>query len=135
VLQQLSEQVRECHRRAADAQRKADETADPALKTSYSELADRWLFLARSFMFTESLQDFVNQGAQRKERAPVDPKLPVVGQLFDLLPVAIYVCDPSGLIIYYIVTPPNFGAGLPNLMTLRIVSAARTACTTSTVAQ
>jgi PAS domain-containing protein len=27
--------------------------------------------------------------------------LPVVGQLSDLLPVAIYVCDPSGLIIYH----------------------------------
>jgi PAS domain-containing protein len=25
----------------------------------------------------------------------------VVGQLFDLLPVAIYVCDPSGVIIHY----------------------------------
>jgi PAS domain S-box-containing protein len=101
VLQQLSEQVRECHVRAADAQRQADATADPALKRTYTDLADRWLFLARSFMFTESLQDFVNQSSKRKQRAPVDPKLPVVGQLFDLLPVAIYVCDPSGLIIYY----------------------------------
>ena len=35
------------------------------------------------------------------ERVPVDPKLPVVGQLFDLLPVAIYVCDADGLIIHY----------------------------------
>jgi PAS domain S-box-containing protein len=101
MLQQLSEQVRECHQRAADANAQAEATTDPALKKSYSDLEDHWLFLARSYTFTESLQDFVDQGPLLRERATVDPKLPVVGQLFDLLPVAIYVCDPSGLIIYY----------------------------------
>ena len=101
VLEQLTEQVRECHRHAADAKARADATPDPALKRSYSDLEDHWLFLARSYMFGESLQDFIAQRTQTKERAPIDPKLPMVGQLFDLLPVAIYVCDPSGLIIYY----------------------------------
>ena len=101
MLQQLSEQVRECHRRAADAKAQADASTDPALKRSYSDLEDRWLFLARSYIFTESLQDFIDETTQRKERAPIDPKLPLVGQLFDLLPVAIYVCDSHGLIIYY----------------------------------
>lgn len=102
MLQQLSDQVRECHQRAADAKARADATYDPALKKSYFDLQDRWLFLARSYTFTESLQDFVDQRPKAEERAaPVDPKLPVVGHLFDLLPVAIYVCDPSGLIIYY----------------------------------
>jgi two-component sensor histidine kinase len=101
VLQQLSEQVRDCHRRAADAKAQAEATADPALKRSYFDLQDRWLFLARSHMFTESLEDFVDQQPQLNERAPVDPKLPVVGQLFDLMPVAVYVCDASGLIIHY----------------------------------
>jgi transcriptional regulator with PAS, ATPase and Fis domain len=52
-------------------------------------------------MFTESLDDFIERRPQLNVGAPVDPKLPVVGQLFDLLPVAIYVCDASGLIIYY----------------------------------
>ncbi len=97
----MSEQVRECHRRAADAKAKADATNDPVLKKSYADLEDRWLFLARSYTFTESLQDFMDQAPLSRERALVDPKLPVVGQLFDLMPVAIYVCDPSGLIIYY----------------------------------
>jgi PAS domain S-box-containing protein len=101
VLQQLSERVRECHQRAADAKAKADATNDPAIKRSYSDLEDRWLFLARGYTFTESLQDFTDRRPPSQERAPIDPKLPVVGQLFDLLPVAIYVCDPSGLIIYY----------------------------------
>lgn len=101
MLQQLSEQVRECHQRAADAKAQADAAADPLLRRSYSDLEDRWLFLARSYMFTESLEDFIDQRPQTKDRASVDPSLPVVGKLFDLLPVAIYVCDPSGLIIYY----------------------------------
>jgi PAS domain S-box-containing protein len=101
MLQQLSEQVRESLRRAADAKAKADAIADPGLKGSYSDLEDRWQFLARSYMFTESLQDFTDQGAASKERPPIDPTQPIVGQLFDLLPVAIYVCDASGLIIYY----------------------------------
>jgi two-component sensor histidine kinase/PAS domain-containing protein len=101
VLQQLSEQVRECHRRAADARALAEAAADPALKRSYLDLEDRWQFLARSHMFTESLQDFTDQRPQLNERVPVDPKLPVVGQLFDLLPVAVYVCDTDGLIIHY----------------------------------
>jgi two-component sensor histidine kinase len=101
VLQQLSEQVRECHRRAADAKAQADATIDPALKRSYYDLEGCWLFLARSYTFGESLQNCVDQRAQRKERGPIDPTLPMVGQLFDLLPVAIYICDSSGLIIYY----------------------------------
>lgn len=101
MLQQLSERVRECHRRAADAKAQADATTDPVLKRSYSALEDHWLFLARSYTFTERVEDFVDQRPQRKDRSSVDPKLPVVGQLLDLLPVAIYVCDPSGLIIYY----------------------------------
>jgi hypothetical protein len=81
MLQQLSEQVRECHRRAIDARIQADATADPALKRWYSDLEDRWLFLARSYTFTEILQDFLNQPPQSKERTLVNPKLPVVGQL------------------------------------------------------
>jgi PAS domain-containing protein len=101
VLQQLSEQVRECHRRAEEAKSRAQETADPALKRSYLDLEDRWLFLSRSLTFTESLEDFIDQQPQLNERVPVDPKLPVVGQLFDLMPVAVYVCDATGLIIHY----------------------------------
>lgn len=101
MLQQLSERVRECHRCAADAKAKADATNDPVLKRSYCDLEDRWLFLARSYTFTESLEDFVDNRPRRKHPLSVDPKLPAVGQLFDLLPVAIYVCDPSGLIIHY----------------------------------
>jgi hypothetical protein len=67
VLQQLSEQVRECHRRAADARAQAEATNDPAMKKSYFDLEDRWLFLARSYMFTESLEDFIDRRPQPKK--------------------------------------------------------------------
>jgi hypothetical protein len=40
MLQQLSEQVRECHQRAADAKAQADAAADPLLRRSYSDLED-----------------------------------------------------------------------------------------------
>src|SRR5579872_3920894 len=101
MLQRLSEQVRECLRRAAEAKAQADAVSDPELKKSYSELEGNWLFLARSYMLSESVQDFVGRQRKKKEREPVDPRLPVVGQLFDLLPLAIYIGDASGITVYY----------------------------------
>src|SRR5262245_5828033 len=59
MLQKLSEQVRSCHEQAADARRKADATADPELKAAFLDMEQRWLALARSYAFTESLGDFV----------------------------------------------------------------------------
>ena len=74
MLEQLSEQVRECYRCAAEARAKADATADPALKQSYLDIERRWLLLARSHLFTESLENFVEHGKRGTERVQVDPK-------------------------------------------------------------
>ena len=57
VLQKLSEQVRDCHERAAEAE-KAEATADPALKAEFLEMEKRWLALGRGYEFTERLRDF-----------------------------------------------------------------------------
>src|SRR5579872_651802 len=95
MLQRLSEPVRECLRRAAEAKAQADAVSDPELKKSYSELEGNWLFLAGSYTLSESVQYFVGRQRKKKEREPVDPRLPVVGQLFDLLPLAIYIGDAS----------------------------------------
>jgi hypothetical protein len=38
MLQKLSEQVQECQEHAAEAKRKAEETADPALKAEFLEM-------------------------------------------------------------------------------------------------
>jgi PAS domain-containing protein len=59
----------------------------------------------------------------------------MVGQLFGLLPVAIYICDSSRLIIYYNSRAAELWGQSPSLNDRQIVSAAHTACTISTVAQ
>src|SRR5215831_6967409 len=58
MLQRLSAQVRACHERAAEAKSKAEATADPAVKVDFLEMERRWLALARSHAYTESLGDF-----------------------------------------------------------------------------
>lgn len=101
MLQKLSEQLQTCHERAADAKRRADEATDPALKADFLELENHWLFLARSYTFTESLDQFTAEISAREQRQAPRERLPLPGPLFDLLPVAIYVCDPEGLILSY----------------------------------
>jgi PAS domain S-box-containing protein len=58
VLEQLSEQVRECLAYAAEAKEKAEQTSDPTAQAGFLEMERRWRRLARSFEFTESLGDF-----------------------------------------------------------------------------
>jgi hypothetical protein len=43
MLQKLSEQVRNCHERAAEAKRKAEAAADPASKASFLDMEKEWL--------------------------------------------------------------------------------------------
>jgi PAS domain-containing protein len=110
MLEGLSEPVRACHERALEAKCKADETSDPVLKASYLDMERRWLFLARSYGFTESLNNFTSANAAW--RSDFDGKIvhqkpdsflerASASELLNLLPVAIYVCEPSGLILYY----------------------------------
>ena len=72
----MSEQVRECHERAAEAKDKAEATADPALKAEFLDIERRWLALARSHTRTESLEDFTTADTDRRrkfdERGQVD---------------------------------------------------------------
>jgi PAS domain-containing protein len=66
MLEQFSDQVRECYDCAAEAKARADTTNDPALKAEFLEAERRWLCLARSFGFTESLQDFTTENSERR---------------------------------------------------------------------
>ncbi len=110
MLEGLSDPVRAFHERALEAKRKGHETSAPALKASYLDIESRWLVLARSYGFTESLNSFTAANAAR--RLEFDAKAlhqkpdrflerVRASALFDLLPVALYVCDPDGLILYY----------------------------------
>ena len=58
MLEQLSDQIRVCYERAAEAKAKADATDDPTLKAEFLETEMRWLILARRlypFIFAEVL--------------------------------------------------------------------------------
>jgi len=70
MLQRLSAQVRACHERAAEAKSKAEATADPAVKADFLEMERRWLALARSHAYTESLGDFTAATSGTRHELP-----------------------------------------------------------------
>jgi hypothetical protein len=55
VLNNLSEQVRECLQHAEHCARQAAAQTDPKLKQDFLVMERRWLFLARSYEFSERL--------------------------------------------------------------------------------
>jgi len=57
VLSNRSEQVRECLQHADDCGRQAAAQADPRMKADFLDLERRWLSLARSYEFSERLDD------------------------------------------------------------------------------
>src|SRR5215831_16909621 len=68
MLKQYSDQIRECYERAAEATAKADETNDPTLKAEFLNIERHWLTLARSYGFTESLEDFTAVNSERRRK-------------------------------------------------------------------
>src|SRR5215471_15872813 len=69
MLQNLSEQIRWCHERAAEARRIAEEMGDPKIKSDFLNTERRLLLLARSFEFSESLKDFIHAIPHRPDPA------------------------------------------------------------------
>jgi hypothetical protein len=70
MLKNLSEEIRECHRHAEDCARQAAAQTDPKLKGDFLLLEQRWLFLARSYEFTERLTDFSDEAKRASDKAP-----------------------------------------------------------------
>jgi PAS domain-containing protein len=68
MLEQLSDQIRECYERAAEAKERADATNDPGLKVEFLNTERRWLVLARSYAFAESLEDFTALNSERRRK-------------------------------------------------------------------
>src|SRR5262245_34078592 len=81
MLQKLSDQIRACQERAAEANRKAEMTADSALKADYLATADRWMALARSYEFTDRVTDFT--AAMSHKQKATDGLARVDGQRAD----------------------------------------------------
>ena len=71
MLSNLSEQVRECLRHAEDCARDAAAQTCPKMRKDFLDLERRWLSLARSYEFTERLEDFC---ANKKRPADASPK-------------------------------------------------------------
>ena len=58
MLNNLSQQIRDCLQHAEDCARKAAAHTDPALRDDFLRLEKRWLDLARSMEFAERLNSF-----------------------------------------------------------------------------
>jgi len=68
MLNNLSYQIRECLRHAEDCARQAATQSCPKLKADFLDMERRWLFLARSYEFTERVSDFSAQTSRRAKR-------------------------------------------------------------------
>jgi PAS domain-containing protein len=68
MLKQLSEQIRECLALADAARKRADATDDPDEKAQFLVMETRWLRIAYSSAFSESLEDFTKATADWRRK-------------------------------------------------------------------
>lgn len=67
MLSNPSQQAKDCYHRAAESERRAQETADPVLRQDFLDAASRWMKLARSYEFTDALTRYISGS-----RGPID---------------------------------------------------------------
>lgn len=65
MLNNISQQIRECLQHAEDCARQAAAQSCPKLKADFLDMERRWLFLARSYEFTERVSDFSGEANRR----------------------------------------------------------------------
>jgi hypothetical protein len=70
VLINLGEEIRECYRHAEDCARKATAQPDPKRKQDFLDLEQRWLFLARSYEFTQRLTECSDETKRQADKLP-----------------------------------------------------------------
>jgi len=73
LLQNLSDKIRLCYERAAEAKERADEMLAPEAKADFLNMERRWLLLARSYQFGERLGDFVRENMRQAKLARAIP--------------------------------------------------------------
>ena len=73
LLQNLSERIRLCHDRAAEAGEQAEASRDPEAKADFLTMEQRWLLLARSFELGEKLDDFTRARPEPMAPRRCDP--------------------------------------------------------------
>lgn len=59
MLSNPSKPIKECHRRAAESERRAQTEQDPILRQDFLDAAGRWMRLARSYEYTEQLTRYL----------------------------------------------------------------------------
>ena len=69
MLQNLSQQVRECLQHAEDCAHQAEVEPDPNLARDFLDMERRWLGLARSWQFSEQLDTFSKHNKKTTQRA------------------------------------------------------------------
>lgn len=70
MLNNQSEQIRKCLQHSEYCARKAAAQTDPKLKEDFLDMERRWLFLARSYDFTEGLGDFSRKTERQGRQIP-----------------------------------------------------------------
>src|SRR5262249_54391626 len=70
MLQQTSEEVADCLRRAAEAEACAEATNNTKFKAEYQRIAQTWRTLARGYEFEASLGRFISFNKSRKKARP-----------------------------------------------------------------
>ncbi len=76
MLLKLSGHISDCLKRALEAEQRASEAIDPAIRRDYELLAKSWRHLAESYQFVESLERFLSDSAHNKDVPP--PAMPTV---------------------------------------------------------
>ena len=69
MLQNLSQPVRNCLQHAEECGQRAKIERDPALVRDFLDMELRWLTLARSYQFSESLEAFAKHNKKRQDEA------------------------------------------------------------------
>ena len=73
MLNELSEQIRHCLLHATSCAQQAAVLTDQQLKRDFLDMEQRWLFLARSYEFTDALTDF--SGETKRQAGKLLPKV------------------------------------------------------------
>jgi hypothetical protein len=65
MLQKLSEEIRECLRRAEECKQLSETSLTPSAVKDYLQMEERWRSLARSYEFAEMLSRFTELSSKR----------------------------------------------------------------------
>ena len=65
MLLKLSHEIRECYRNAEEARLRAAAAQDARIRQDFLDMEKRWMFLARSYEFSEQLTRFTRSRSNR----------------------------------------------------------------------